>query len=113
MTMTKSKAKIPDSLKIGHKTFPIEMAPAIGKFRNLGYVHSKSGDFHLDPNQPMDELVETVIHEGIHVIWDQACLEPGDSEERIVSVTANGLTTLFSRNPDLLKWIQEVQTNER
>ncbi len=104
--------QIPDSLKFGHKVFPVQFSSTLGKMGNMGYTHTKQSDFLLDPDQDLGELVETVIHECTHIIWKQACLEEKDSEERIVSVISHGLTTLFSRNPDLLKWIQEVQANE-
>jgi hypothetical protein len=51
--------------------------------------------------------VGTVIHELLHVIYDNEAIEDKrSSEEAIVVSFETGLVSLFRDNPKLLNWIK-------
>lgn len=86
-----------------------------------GDLHESLGGMHLhrsvialamDKHPSASELVDTVLHECAHLIYEMAELEEGDTEERVVSVMGHGLTELFKRNPHLLDWLKEQLAEE-
>jgi hypothetical protein len=59
-------------------------------------------------HQSPERLVGTVIHELLHVIYDNEELAGavGEIEETIVVGFETGLVSLFRDNPKLLNWIK-------
>jgi len=55
-------------------------------------------------------LADTVLHEVMHAIWRDRCLEDGDAEERTVGALTTGLVGVLRDNPDFVKWlVQQVK----
>jgi len=53
------------------------------------------------------EDANTLTHELNHAIYQEASLEEGDSEERIVGIMTDGMIEAMRRNPELFDWIKD------
>lgn len=51
-------------------------------------------------------LLDTLIHECLHAIYEHYELSKKDDEERVVATLSHGLTALFVDNPKLIDYIK-------
>ena len=59
-------------------------------------------------------LVDTLLHEILHVIWRLGQLKDvKETEERVVSVTASYLAQIIRDNPKLIARLQKEMPNEQ
>ena len=92
-------------IKIGYLDYTLEhkRQEEMGGFLGL---HERSGVQATiqvgSETQKGSELVNTVIHEMLHGVWDEYVL-PKDDEERMVSILANGITGLMRDNKELFR----------
>ena len=98
----------PQSVSLGYKTFTVHYIP-IGLFsEEQGKMAHTSGMIVVDPTFAPAEVVNTFLHECLHIVWTNCLLGSDDDkpdEEKAVTAMGNGVTELFSRNPDIMKWI--------
>lgn len=102
-------SELPESIKIGYRNYKLEAwkqtvataNEASGQFfitaGVLGYNQEEKGVSHAN----------TILHEIMHGIIYQWNMELDDKvEETVVSGLANGLTTVFVDNPQLLDYLR-------
>ena len=95
----------PKLLKIGNNTYKVKYiyddeTSDYGSFdRRRQILRVNSTDSPID-------IVDTLIHEILHGIYEHFKLKPEDDEERVVSAIAAGLTQVFQDNKHLMKYIQ-------
>ena len=102
-------SELPESIKIGYRNYKLEAwkqtvataNEASGQFfitaGVLGYNQEEKGVSHAN----------TILHEIMHGIIYQWNMELDDKvEETVVSGLANGLTTVFVDNPELLGYLK-------
>lgn len=98
----------PKSVVLGYKTFEIMYVPISMFSGNMGHSAVDKGLIVVDHTFPVAEVVNTFIHECLHIMWHASQLGKDDDsvdEEKVVTVIANGLVELFARNPDVMKWV--------
>lgn len=49
-------------------------------------------------DMPESKKRETLLHELLHIIYTNACLQPGDDEERVVGALSTGLHQIIEDN---------------
>lgn len=59
------------------------------------YAESK---IYIADNLPPDKKRETLLHEIMHIIYQNCYLQPGDEEERVVSALSTGLYQVLADN---------------
>jgi hypothetical protein len=92
-------------VRIGYRDFKIKPFPqGFGErldgetdFSNLTIMFHES----LDPSVKSS----TLLHEILHVVFDEFALAKDDCEERVVSAFTNGLCQVIRDNPDVLAFI--------
>lgn len=60
-------------------------------------VYPKNKIF-INKDLPDSRKRQTLLHEAIHIIYDNTGLEPGDSEERVVKTISAGLFQILEDN---------------
>lgn len=84
-----------------------------GKCKELGYYEAALSNIKLQEGQKWDEEANTLLHELLHAIW--WCYNLGvndDKEEKVVGTLANGLSDMFQRNPELVKYFTKVWASQ-
>lgn len=80
----------------------------IGPVPDAGSVQYDQHLIILQDRQHPRDLMDTLVHELLHVIAnDHALFEDEDLEERVVSAMASGLIQMLVRNPHLLAYLKE------
>jgi len=103
------KIQVPESIKIGYRDYKLEewkqtvatANEAQGQFFQkegiIGYVVDEKGVSHAN----------TVLHEVLHAIIYQWHIDLEEKvEELVVNGLANGLTTVFVDNPELMDYLK-------
>ena len=98
---------IPSSIRIGAHDIKIRQAPKSLLKSAFGDYSADTKVLRLDKRACGPLVVETLLHELCHGIYDNYGLQEGDSEERVVSSLGVALTQIFRDNPWLLQWIQK------
>lgn len=109
---TKKRAlKIPTTVKIGYSTFKIEPQNSNWKDKNkaVGMCRVEKSLIEYCSEQSQTEIVNTILHEILHAVIYVFDIEfdTNKKEECLVTKMANGLHTLLSDNPDLMRWLAE------
>lgn len=102
---------LPRRIKVGAYDWRIKVEP--GPSEDYGETDYDKAVITIWPanHQSPERLVGTVIHELLHVIYDNEQLAGAgvvstDPEETIVCGFETGLVSLFRDNPKLLNWIK-------
>ncbi len=99
--------KLPNKIKVA--CFDIEIREWDTKTANMRRCYGEySADeliIRIDVTQKEQRVVETLIHEIIHAIYNLYNINDDDKEERIVSAMSRGWLQVYRDNPDLLKLI--------
>tara|TARA_R100000093_G_scaffold8765_1_gene6074 strand:- start:2167 stop:2553 length:387 start_codon:yes stop_codon:yes gene_type:complete len=106
---TMVKIQVPTSIKIGYRDYKLEewkqtvatANEAQGQFFQkegiIGYVVTEEGVSHAN----------TILHEVLHAIIYQWNIDLEEKEEeKLVNGLANGLTTVFVDNPELMDYLK-------
>ena len=100
--------KLPDKIKVG--CYDIKIIP----MKDLeGFSHGVYGHFSetelciriISDLQPL-VVMNTLVHELLHVCYFVGGLEDSDEEERTVNTLANVYTQVLRDNPEYNKFIQ-------
>ena len=110
ITHPADKYLVPTHIKLGYRTLVIE--PKI--MDDFGEYVNNENKILYNSKQTPPELVNTIIHELLHAIWQDRVAElvSDKKEETIVNALANGLMTLLCDNPDMLKFLTDGMINE-
>jgi hypothetical protein len=99
---------LPRRIKVGAYDWRIKVDT--GPSEDYGETDYDKAEITIWPanHQSPERLVGTVIHELLHVIYDNEELAGavGEIEETIVVGFETGLVSLFRDNPKLLNWIK-------
>lgn len=104
--------KPPKELDVSYTTIKVRVSKELEDDHGL-YLAAKKLVRLAEDSCEGPEGVNTLLHELLHAGYDLGSLRNPDlssdaakaDEERVVTVLANLLTELFSRNPRVLKWI--------
>lgn len=99
-----AEMKLPTTIRIGGHKFKVVELPADTDLH--GECDVASHEFRLAKVFADDsQAADTILHEIMHGLWDQAHLVEGDSEERVVYVLAGGLIQVIRDNKTLFRQI--------
>lgn len=96
---------LPASVRIGPHDFRIVRASNFENTGTFGHVDGKAQEIRIWPHSSPTNLVDTFLHECLHVMWKQAGLGEKNDEETVVAVYGCAVTALHRDNPWLAGWI--------
>jgi len=112
-----ARKRHPKTVKIGYMDFHINPRTRRWANRNkaMGMItfqnHHKQIEY--DKTEVRNEIANTILHEilhGIAYVFD-IHFKSAREEEKFVRTMANGLSTVFKDNPDILKWLVSEYAN--
>ena len=107
------KYLVPTHIKLGYRTLIIE--PKL--MDDFGEYVNNENKILFNSKQTPPELVNTIIHELMHAIFEDriVSLVSDKNEETIVNALANGFMTALVDNPELLNFLNNniKQIHER
>lgn len=62
----------------------------------------------MDPREKLNTILHEVLHAIVYTYGIKKDFKDDDEEEKIVNVFGNGLTEALTRNPELMKFINEA-----
>lgn len=99
--------KLPETICIGYQD--IEVIKTDFPDGEQGVYISDKSQIRIQRGLSPRERLNTILHECLHAIFSVYGLKPmvkdDAEEERLVDALGNGLTEVFSRNPELVKWV--------
>lgn len=105
----------PKKIDLGAVIYQVEVIPqlvdAYDKKRLMGEIKHSLSRIQLDANAEVQAMATTLMHEIVHYFimeYGQITAIAPDRMEEIVTAFATGLIQLIRRNPDLIKFIQEL-----
>ena len=102
-------SKIPTSIKIGYRDYKLEKWKQTVASANdaHGQFFAKEGIIGYTEEEKGVSHANTIIHECLHAIIYQWNMDLEEKvEELVVSGLANGLTTIFVDNPELMDYLK-------
>lgn len=107
--------ELPDKIDLGAVIYSIEVVPGLtdgdDKKRLMGQIKHSLSRIQLDANAEIQAMATTLMHEIMHYYiveyGQETTIDPSRMED-IVTALATGITYLIRRNPDLIKFIQEL-----
>lgn len=99
--------KLPETICVGYQD--IEIVETDFPCGEQGVYIPEKSQIRIQKDLSAREVVNTVIHECLHAIFHvygaKALVNGDEQEEKLVNVIGNGFAEIFSRNPDLVKWV--------
>ncbi|MBA3580613.1 MAG: hypothetical protein H0W42_11575 [Gemmatimonadaceae bacterium] len=104
---------IPSSLVLGPHLYKVDCshdtALRLRADQRRGDSHADSLLIRLDPDCPHTIAAETLLHELLHMCWNQAAVNDIEGvephEEKIVAALSPLILELLRRNPDLADYL--------
>lgn len=107
------KRPLPRTVKVGYADYTIEpwehaQADAANRYGETDRIRRI---IRVDTSHGRHQAAETTLHELLHCVYGMWEM-PDDKkkEERLVSIMAAGLATIWRDNPETFKWIAENLT---
>lgn len=111
------KILLPEHLRIGYITYDVKSVDGheMDLREAMGMHLIDQAEIHVSDSVTDIQALNTLIHEALHAIAysynlglssDSSIAD--EAEERIVNGIANGLTSLFADNPDMIEYIKIV-----
>lgn len=98
---------LPSIIKIGYQDIRVSEVDFIDGAQGV-YI-SDNSEIRIKEGMSESESLNTILHECLHAIvyvyGIKNDFEDNDEEEKIVNALGNGLTEIFLRNPNLIKFI--------
>jgi hypothetical protein len=96
---------LPESVRVGPHDFAIARQSAFDGDGYLGRVDFKNNVIRMKPHASPTALVETFLHECLHVVWHHGGFVEDGKEEPVIEVFGAALVSLHRDNPWLAGWI--------
>ncbi len=101
------KGSLPAVVRVGGMDIEIEdwnpkVANAENKWGSFNTVELR---FRIDTSGSPFRVIQTFLHEMLHMVWWNMGLRDKDKEERIISALANGLLQVLRDNPDAIAFV--------
>lgn len=99
--------KLPKKIEIAFRTFDVSVHGK-GHLPNImGSVNNGNRIIYIEEGHHRHDMLDTVIHECMHVMVGDCNLVEESDEEKLVATLSNKFTELFIRNPKLLDWMRQ------
>jgi hypothetical protein len=100
---------LPKKLKIGTQVWQVTIIEFPPDVRKWGEIDADKQIITVHKFMPVRErLVETVLHEIIHGIWNARNLPEEICEEQAIEHLAPGLLGVFQDNPRFVSWLRRA-----
>ena len=101
--------KLPKTIRVACYDYAVEKMDKHTAIEDRKYGSCSSIKHIISIDTEIDDMrvVNTLIHEVGHAIYDAYEIQEGDHEERIISTMATGWTQVFRDSPELLEFIRE------
>ena len=113
------KVRVPERVKVGPLVFEVVADEAQHKelcdSRNeyvYGAIRVSKQVIFLDPNLPLGQLQDTLLHEVLHAIWWVAGFRGEKervTEEEVIERTTSILLDTLQRNPQLTAFLMQQE----
>lgn len=103
-------SRLPATIRIGPFDYTLKTMSAVESSarHRYGECSPQQEEITLAISHPsLVKLVDTLLHEITHAIFDAANIEEGDKDERIVTKSGTGWTQVYRDNLWLLDWIKD------
>jgi hypothetical protein len=105
--MTKSKMKIPRTIRIGAYTYRVKMEKP-NEDNAAAVIRYDEGVIVITPETTETRIQELLLHEILHGCTRTATGRPqGTKEETLISLLAPALLATMQDNPDAIKFLME------
>ena len=98
---------IPKKIEIGFRTFDVAVHDKDHLPNMMGSVNNNNRIIYIERGHHAHDMMDTVIHECLHVMVGDSNLVDESDEEKLVATLSNKFTELFVRNPRLLDWMRQ------
>lgn len=107
--MKPAPTKRPEHVKVANLVYKIRWVDrAIGSGANkYGWCDHLRNTIFVDEDSPPLEVVDTLIHELLHVCWRATALPEEAKEESVCGRLSSSLLAAWMDNPDLFAWVNE------
>jgi hypothetical protein len=92
-------------VRVGHRDFAIEPFPTGFGERLFGETDYNTLTIRVHQDLAPSVRSSTLLHEILHVIYDEYGLAKDDTKERVVTMMSNGLCQVLRDNPDVVSFI--------
>ena len=89
-------------VRIGYRDFTLSDFPRGFGERLFGETDLNTQIIHVHNDLQPQTKAATILHETLHVIYDEYGIAVGDSEERVVTAFTNGLSQFIRDNPGII-----------
>ena len=89
-------------VRVGYRDFTLSDFPKGFGERLDGETDFTTQTIHVHGDLLPQTKAATILHELLHVIYDEYGIAVGDSEERVVSAFTNGLSQIIRDNPGII-----------
>lgn len=109
MKESRALRAMPATVKIGSKIIDVRATDCLRESRQLGHCNWFQSDIAVERHQSSHELVNTLLHEVLHLHCRKASAEHVDDfrkiEEYIVNLMAISFCEIVTDNPELVRWM--------
>ena len=102
---------IPNTIKVGAQVYRRVKAPPSGDPSPRGETNNRKSQFYLADDLSLTQQQDTLLHEVLHMIWDNFprvdLLNQKDVEETVVSGLSPYLLAVLRDNPRLVEFLLE------
>jgi hypothetical protein len=102
--------KIPEKIKVGYRDYRLEeWKQTVANANDVhGQFFAKEGIIGYTVEEKGVSHANTILHELFHAIIYQWNIDLGEkTEEHLVNGLTNGLTTVFTDNPNLMDYLKD------
>lgn len=109
--------KMNKNIGLGSKDYTLRMEPSSNEIPDHiysaallgGYFHEQDQLIYIDTNKKYSnqQVIEALIHELLHAVYYEYCIEDKHNEEETVTRLAKGFCGVLKNNPIIMKLIKE------
>lgn len=106
---------LPKKINLGAINYHVEVVPRLtdgyDKKRLMGEIKHSLSRIQIDSEAEIQAMATTLMHEIVHYFlmeYGQVSAINPDRVEEVVTAMATGMTLLIRKNPDLIKFLQEL-----
>jgi hypothetical protein len=102
--------RMPEAIRIGYRDYEVQSwksseASASERYAECDRINQV---IRVRDDLPEQLTAECLLHEVLHAAYDMGGIDPGDGEERTVTVMSIQLSQVIRDNPALIAYLQEA-----
>ena len=100
-----------DTIVVGASTYRVVERDLLWRSEEGCDGQVRFDDLEIDlvtEERPGSEVANTLVHELMHVVFREYHLKDRSREERVVTTLGFGMTAIYSQNPWVLPYLEEL-----